>query len=392
MTTDQHLPNWADTELSNDLPVLRSRGENQDLEYMASFPTNTRELAKEIAAFATSNDGIILIGVSDEGELLGLDDAKTSQGRDQLLRRAEGICRGTIKPAITPRLCFAIENDNVVLVLIVPKGRQPVYYSQNIPYLRHITEARPAEPHEVLEFIRDWLPASPEREDSTSLLSGLVSDLARILTDVLIYGDEVKERMVNPWLDLWRTQYGHLSAELRELSVSEVAISNNLSDDLKELALKLDEVANFRMYLGCGEEFDLVLSDALNAARELKKKYVDSIPLSKDSLHSAVSTITKASHQLGDLAKRAEAMVAAGRVDEIQAEASGIGAHLLRFAYFSLDKIAVGLSGALQSIGHQLHLIETMRIYMDGGRSLNAIVEKVSKLNDELYHLAESVK
>lgn len=40
MATDQHLPNWADTELSNDLPVLRSRGENQDLEYMASFPTN----------------------------------------------------------------------------------------------------------------------------------------------------------------------------------------------------------------------------------------------------------------------------------------------------------------------------------------------------------------
>ncbi len=90
MTTDRHLLNWADTELSNDLPVLRSRGENQDLEYMASFPTNTRELAKEIAAFATSNDGIILIGVSDEGELLGLDDAKTSQGRDQLLRRVEG--------------------------------------------------------------------------------------------------------------------------------------------------------------------------------------------------------------------------------------------------------------------------------------------------------------
>ena len=242
-----------------------------------------------------------------------------------------------------------------------------------------------------LEFIRDWLPASPEREDSTSLLSGLVSDLARILTDVLIYGDEAKERMVNPWLDLWRTQYGHLSAELRELSVSDVAISNNLSDDLKELALKLDEVANFRMYLGCGEGFNLVSSN-MNDARELKKKYVDSIPLSKDSLHSAFSTITKVSRQLGDLANRAEAMVASGRVDEIQAEASGIGAHLLRFAYFNLDKIAVGSSDALQSIGHQLHLIETMRIYMDGGRSLNAIVEKVSELNDELYHLAESVK
>jgi len=131
------MPEWADEHLSRDLLVLRARGENQDLDYMESFPQNVRELAKEIAAFATSNPGTILIGVSDTGDLVGLEDALTIEGRDTLLRRIEGICRGTIKPSITPTLKFAYEDEKVVLVIIIPKGSQPVYYSNHIPYIRH---------------------------------------------------------------------------------------------------------------------------------------------------------------------------------------------------------------------------------------------------------------
>jgi len=74
MTEINHnpIPDWADESLSRDLPIMRARGEGQELEYMETFPGNTRELAKEIAAFATSNAGTILIGVSDSGELVGL--------------------------------------------------------------------------------------------------------------------------------------------------------------------------------------------------------------------------------------------------------------------------------------------------------------------------------
>ena len=64
------IPSWADEGLSKDLPVLRSRGEGQNLDYKGKFPENTSDLAKEIAAFATSNQGTILIGVSDPGNLV----------------------------------------------------------------------------------------------------------------------------------------------------------------------------------------------------------------------------------------------------------------------------------------------------------------------------------
>src|SRR5271166_484092 len=100
------VPDWADENFSKELPVLRSRGEGQHLEYMEFFPQQARELAKEVAAFATSNQGIILLGVSDSGDFVGLADAKTPEGRDSFVRRIEGICRGTLKPAITPRVCF----------------------------------------------------------------------------------------------------------------------------------------------------------------------------------------------------------------------------------------------------------------------------------------------
>jgi predicted HTH transcriptional regulator len=88
------MPDWADEQLSKDLPVLRAQGEGQQLEYIESFPANTRDLAREIAAFATSNTGTILIGVADSGDLVGVEGAESLEARDSLLRRIEGICRG----------------------------------------------------------------------------------------------------------------------------------------------------------------------------------------------------------------------------------------------------------------------------------------------------------
>ena len=77
-------------------PVLRAKGENQDLEYKAQFPKNLRDLTKEIAAFATSNEGYILIGVADNGDLVGLHRLDRSTERDALLQETSAnglLCR-----------------------------------------------------------------------------------------------------------------------------------------------------------------------------------------------------------------------------------------------------------------------------------------------------------
>ena len=384
------MPEWADEHLSRDLLVLRAKGENQDLEYMESFPQNVRELAKEIAAFATSNPGTILIGVSDTGDLVGLEDALTIEGRDTLLRRIEGICRGTIKPSITPTVKFANEDDKVVLVIIVPKGSQPVYYSNHTPYIRHVTESRPAEPHEIVELVKVWLPAvGLEREDQDPL-THLISEIATVIVDVLIYADEADERNVNPWLEMWRTQFQQGAAELRELAIRYTAIEQEMSDELNELAQALDEVATFRMYLGCWEKLSALIRRVYELASSIKHRRIDPVPLSEASLGGIKQTIVSSGRSLSSLADRAEQMVEQGRIEEFQAKASEVGHILLRASQYKISSLQDGIDKKLQAIGRGLHLVETMRICLDGGRSLNAIIEKVKNYSSELNQIFSS--
>jgi len=137
------VPAWADEQLLHDLPKLRVRGEGQEVEFKQEFPQQVSDLAKEIAAFATSNTGTLLIGVKDDGDLVGLGDCEEAQQREELLRRLEGICCGSLKPAVTPRVAWAMEAGRVVLVVTVPKGSEAVYYSQGIvPSSRHGFSAR----------------------------------------------------------------------------------------------------------------------------------------------------------------------------------------------------------------------------------------------------------
>jgi Putative DNA-binding domain len=97
------MPPWADADLSQRLSHLAASGERQDLEYKERFPAQARDLAKEIAAFATSNSGTILLGVAKSGEIVGLADCETASGRESLLDRIAGICAKTVTPSITPR-------------------------------------------------------------------------------------------------------------------------------------------------------------------------------------------------------------------------------------------------------------------------------------------------
>ena len=380
------LPDWADEQLSRDLAFLRARGENQEMEYIASFPQNVRELGKEIAAFSTSNSGTILIGVANSGELVGIPDAETVEGRDQLLRRVEGICRGTIKPAVTPVARFAVESGAAVLVLIVPRGSQPVYYSNDIPYIRHITQSRPAEPHEVVDLIRNHLipSAGGADESGPDPRSEFYSQLANTLTMILIYADETSEREVNPWLDLWRAEFNSAAAELRDLGIHDVAKEDNLEQDLYELSEALDKVATFRLHLGCGPELDRLTQHVADLAGRLKKTAIDTIPVSSSSLEQVKHIIRQSLKKLKALVARASELINSGRIDELQDEASRIGRQLLQLSYYNLDSLGVDFGKQLQSIARGLHLVETMRLYMDGGKSLEAVADRVSKRSDAL--------
>ena len=379
-------PIWIDEALSRELPVLRDRGEGQYLEFMARYPGNGHELSKEIAAFASSNPGTILIGVADDGSLAGLDDVGTPEGRDQLCRRIEGVCSGNVRPAITPVVKFAKEGEAVVLAIKIPRGAQPVYYNRNTPYVRHLSRSRPAEPHEVIERVSEWLAKNPLAAATNDEGSRFLSSLAATLIDVLIYGGEFEKRKVNPWLDLVRTQLGRAGEELRRLASEDSAVKKGLEDRLRTIADKLDAAASHRLTMG-GDSWKTLagyVAGAVNESARLKAEHIDTVPLSAEAKQDIDDMIRRSARELSDVDRRAEAMANDGRVEELQEEASRIGLQFLAISHYRIPEQGDEFDDQLREIGGGLHLIETERLYMDGGQSMRRIVERVHDLCSKL--------
>ncbi|MBA4097645.1 MAG: hypothetical protein C0484_12875 [Rhodospirillum sp.] len=155
---------------------LIGEGESQTVEFKERFPDQAREMAKEIAAFATSNEGMVLVGVSDDGKIKGIGNA---QEKDQLVSRLEGVCKNVVKPPVTPKIEVVAIDDALILVVRVPRGDAPLYFVDGVAIVRHLTSARPAEPHEITQLVLS-------RSRASGLLSGVnTADFAFARTDYL---------------------------------------------------------------------------------------------------------------------------------------------------------------------------------------------------------------
>jgi predicted HTH transcriptional regulator len=102
-----NVPSWADAAISADLPILRQKGEGQELDFKIDVPQQLHELGKDIAAFGSSGGGKILFGIADDGTLVGLSFADAAQ-RDLFLRRVQGVV-STVRPAINSEPLFGVE-------------------------------------------------------------------------------------------------------------------------------------------------------------------------------------------------------------------------------------------------------------------------------------------
>ena len=87
------IPAWADKTISEAMPELRACGEGTTTEFKVDFPPQIHTLAEEVAAFATSGGGTILIGVADDGNVVGLDDEQ----RDKSFHRVQGVIASSAK-------------------------------------------------------------------------------------------------------------------------------------------------------------------------------------------------------------------------------------------------------------------------------------------------------
>lgn len=99
-----------------DINSLISRGEGISMEFKEKLPDPPKKLAHEMAAFANGQGGMILIGVQDNGVIVGLDDP------DRVMRDVANLARDVVRPAIRPEIRYT--NAGGFFVVIVEISQQ----------------------------------------------------------------------------------------------------------------------------------------------------------------------------------------------------------------------------------------------------------------------------
>ena len=129
-------------ELANDLDALISRGEDDGLEFKSSFRYDYRQqkvnkaleavIMKTLAGFMNAQGGSLLIGVADDGSIVGLEhDLQTLQRKDcdgytQALMSTVADKLGTPACRLLRILFHQKEGKHVCRIIIMPSP-VPVY-------------------------------------------------------------------------------------------------------------------------------------------------------------------------------------------------------------------------------------------------------------------------
>ena len=123
---------WIEYDDAKDrIEYLTSQGESQTLEYKGNLGDHDR-FFKAIVAFSNTNDGIIMLGVDDDGSIVGCGNIKKEQ--------IEQSIRDKIQPFVKTEIEIAKHNDKPVIIVRVNEGTEKPYYlksgSSLTPYVR----------------------------------------------------------------------------------------------------------------------------------------------------------------------------------------------------------------------------------------------------------------
>ncbi|MBA7526112.1 hypothetical protein ES705_18272 [subsurface metagenome] len=135
---------------TDEILELIKNGENQQVEFKEE-EVKADKLAKELVAFANTNDGIILMGVDDEGNIKGVDDTKGFEGT------IRDIAQNNCNPSIQLRTVECDINNKKILLIFVPQGRHKPYQRRTDGkiFVRRGSTSRSPDPTEVKELTKN---------------------------------------------------------------------------------------------------------------------------------------------------------------------------------------------------------------------------------------------
>jgi len=366
----------------------------------------------DLARFLVSNgvDALIDVWAVRAGEDLPrfMEDGVTSADRvlmictKRYVEKADGTIGGVgyEKMIVTAELIKNLGTSKFIPVIRqseldrkVPKFMAARYYidlSEGVDVdaarahlLRDLHNVPPDRPPLGLSpFAARMVPKATESvEETTDGRTQFLATLMWDLASVVIFGEELEHRGVNPWLDLIRSTFGNVASILREAAADQIAVDEELDASLLGAAETLDHFAKLRLHLGSGSDISRAANAAVSQAKDLLQRIGPEV-----TVHVSPKQILD---QLAVIRRKLEILNAqvsktprSSNMDELQAQASELGLQILHIAQYDVDRLAPDLRSALVATGHDLHISETERVYIDAGASVARIVNNIKKAID----------
>ncbi|SPT70410.1 RNA-binding domain-containing protein [Anaerobiospirillum thomasii] len=147
----------------------------------------TSDLKKEVVAFANTCDGIIYIGINNQGEVVGLQDC------DDVIERASASIRDAIKPDLSMHVSLKVtkvENKDIVVIEVLRGTYRPYYIAEkglksSGVYIRQGNSSVPASEDYIRQMIKET------DGDSFEKLRSINQDLTFDYADKFFKNEEI---------------------------------------------------------------------------------------------------------------------------------------------------------------------------------------------------------
>ena len=150
------------------LESLISKGENKEVEFKQTFALDVKSRKKEkyivksciktIAAFLNTEGGTLLVGVSDDGEILGIEEevGLLYKNNDKFLLNFKDTLKANIGVKLLTSIVFNLkkEMDKTVLVVECLRSDEEVFIPKNEFYVRTNPATEKLEGRELIGYVK----------------------------------------------------------------------------------------------------------------------------------------------------------------------------------------------------------------------------------------------
>ncbi|MEW6617908.1 MAG: RNA-binding domain-containing protein [bacterium] len=134
----------------NELRERILKGEDLHTDFKEKL-TDNEELAKSIVCFANTDGGQIIIGVRDNGEIVGLEREEL----DETIRKIDDVAFNRCEPPCTVVTESLVVVEKNIIIVNVPKGDQRPYRTgRGLYYIRSANRCRQAGRQELLRLFQ----------------------------------------------------------------------------------------------------------------------------------------------------------------------------------------------------------------------------------------------